>query len=138
MLLEEERTPMCAGCPGGRAVSRGTAYLNQHGLKSTVLKELQRFVGPPAVLSVFGDSWVLASRTGRRSLFDDVEALADALVAGGLVDRRALPAVARLEQMLGATGGPGSPRPSADELAAAPLAGVGPREHGPAGGHRHG
>jgi len=56
---------MCAGCPGGRAVSRTTAYLNLHGTKYAVLKELQRSVGPRAVLSVFGDRWVLASRTGK-------------------------------------------------------------------------
>ncbi|MCE3556106.1 hypothetical protein LWC33_32275 [Pseudonocardia sp. RS11V-5] len=111
-------------------MSRGTAYLNQHGMKSAVLKELQRFVGPRAVLSVFGDRWVLTSRTGMRSLFDDVEALATALVAGGLVDRRALPAVAPLEQMLGMAGGTGAPRPSAVELAAALLAGAGQRISG--------
>src|SRR3954471_13962797 len=112
---------MCAGCPGGRAVSRATAYLNLHGIKSAVLKEFQRFIGPRATLSVFGHQWVLASRTGRREMFDDVETLAGALAARGLGDGRAVPAGPPLEQVLGGTGDPSAPRPSADELAAALL-----------------
>jgi hypothetical protein len=117
---------MCAGCPGGRAVSKTTAYLNLHGMKSAVLKELQRSVGPRAMLSVFGDQWMLASRTGRRQMFDDIETLAGALIAQGLVDGRAVPAGPSLEQVLRGTGDPSAPRPSADELAAALLARVGP------------
>jgi hypothetical protein len=117
---------MCAGCPGGRAVSRTTAYLNLHGMRSAVLKELQRSVGRRAVLSVFGDRWVLAFRTGRREMFDDVEMLAAALVAQGLVDGPVVPVGAPLEQVLGAAGDPGAPRPATEELAAALLAGVGP------------
>jgi hypothetical protein len=119
---------MCAGCPGGRTVSRTTAYLNLHGMKSAVLKELQRSVGRRAGLSVFGDYWMLAFRTGRREVFDDVETLAGALVARGLVDVRALPSGMPLEQVLMGTGDPSAPRPSADELAAALLARVGPPE----------
>jgi hypothetical protein len=117
---------MCAGCSGGRAVSRTTAYLNLHGMKSAVLKGLQRSVGPRAVLSVFGDRWVLASRTGRREVFDDVETLVGALVTRGLVDGRVLPVGAPLEQVLEAAGDPSCPRPSADELVATLLASVGP------------
>ncbi len=117
---------MCAGCSGGRAVSRTTAYLNLHAMKSAVLKGLQRSVGPRAVLSVFGDRWVLASRTGRREVFDDVETLVGALIARGLVDGRALPAGAPLEQVLEAAGDPSGPRPSANELVATLLASVGP------------
>lgn len=65
---------MCAGCPGGRAVSGATAYINLHRLKPTVLRELQERVGRKARISVFGDRWVLTSRTGKREIFDDVEA----------------------------------------------------------------
>ncbi len=117
---------MCAGCPGGRAVSRTTAHLNLHGMKSALLKELQRSVGPRAVLSVFGDRWVLASRTGRREVFDDAETLAGALVAQELVDRRMMSAGAPLEQVLRGAGDPSAPPPRADELAAALLASIGP------------
>src|SRR4051812_5118586 len=117
---------MCAGCPGGRAVSRTTAYLNLHGMKFAVLKELQRSLGPRATLSVFGDQWVLAFRTGRREMFDDIETLAAALVAQELMDERAVPAGPPLEQVLGGTGDPSAPRPSADELVAALLARGGP------------
>jgi hypothetical protein len=117
---------MCAGCPGGRAVSRTTAYLNLHGTKYAVLKELQRSVGPRAVLSVFGDRWVLASRTGKREVFDDVGTLAATLVAQGLVDGWVLPAGAPLEQVLRGAGDPSAPRLSANELAAALLGSVGP------------
>ena len=119
---------MCAGCPGGRAVSRTTAYLNLHGMKSAVHEELQRWVGPRAVLSVFGDRWVLASRTGRRELFDDVETLAGALVAQELVDWRVVPAGAPLEQVLRRAGDLDAPPPRADELAAALLADIGSRQ----------
>ena len=115
---------MCAGCSGGRAVSRTTAYLNLHGMKSAVLKEPQRSLGPRAVLSVFGDGWVLASRTGRGEVFDDVETLAGALVARGLVDGRVVPAGAPLEQLLGAAGNPAARRPSAEQLVAALIARV--------------
>ncbi len=117
---------MCAGCPGGRAVSPITAHLNLHRMKSAVLKELQRAVGPRAVLSVFGDRWVLASRTGKREVFDDVETLAGALVTRGLVNGRARPAGAPLEQVLEAAGDASCPGPSADEVVATLLAGVGP------------
>ena len=117
---------MCAGCPGGRAVSRTTAYLNLHGMKSAVQKELQRSVGPRAVISAFGDRWMLALPTGKREVFGDVETLAGALVAQGLVDRRTTPAGVPLEQVLSGAGDPGLPPPRADELVTALLAGVGP------------
>ena len=129
---------MCAGCPGGRAVSKATAHLNLHGMKSAVLKELQRSIGSRAVLSAFGDRWVLASRTGRREVFDNVETLAGALVARGLVDGRVLPAGAPLERLLERAGDPRAPRPGADELVAALLAGVGPPERRPVRGSRCG
>jgi hypothetical protein len=82
---------MCAGCPGGRAVSKVTAYINLNRMKQAVLAELRRSVGPRAGITVLGDRWVLASRTGRQQVFPDVETLADALVDQRLVDRRALP-----------------------------------------------
>jgi hypothetical protein len=113
---------VCAGCPGGRAVSRTTAHLNLRGGRSAVLRELRHRAGPRAGLSVFGDRWVLASRTGRREVFDDVETLVAALVARELVDDRAGPAGAPLEQLLTAPGNPGAPRPSAEELVAALIA----------------
>ena len=119
---------MCAGCPGGRAVSRATAWLNLHGMKSPVLKELQRRTGRRAKLSVFGDRWVLTSRTGKREMFDDVEALAGALVGQGLVDREALssaPAERSLEQLLEAGVGDGRPRPDPGTLVTALLSGAG-------------
>jgi hypothetical protein len=122
---------MCAGCPGGRAVSPATAHLNLHGMKSAVLKRLQRSVGPRAALSVFGDRWVLASRTGRRELFDDVETLVGTLVARGLVDGRVRPAGAPPEHVLEGAGDPGCPRPSADRLVATLLAGVEPPGRSP-------
>jgi hypothetical protein len=80
---------VCAGCPGGRAVSEATAWINLHGMKQAVLQELRRSVGNRAGISVFGDRWVLAHRTGKREMFDDVEALAAAL--GGLLDGRKVP-----------------------------------------------
>ncbi|WP_448642756.1 hypothetical protein [Geodermatophilus sp. URMC 63] len=73
---------------------------------------------------MFGDRWVLASRTGRREVFDDVETLVAALVARELVDDRAEPAGAPLEQLLGPPGDPAAPRPGADELVAALIAHV--------------
>lgn len=82
---------MCAGCPGGRAVSKVTAYINLHGMKQAVLAELRRSVGRRARITVLGDRWVLGSRTGAQQVFPDVETLADALVDQHLVDRRALP-----------------------------------------------
>jgi hypothetical protein len=129
---------MCAGCPGGRAVSRATAYVNLHGLRSAVLKELQRYVGRRAVLSVFGDRWLLASPTGRREVFDDIETLAGALVARGLVDGRVVLAGTPLEEVLGGAGGPSAARPGAGELAAALLARVGAPEQRPAPGPMRG
>ncbi len=82
---------MCAGCPGGRAVSTVTAYVNRHRMKPAVLAELRRCVGRRARITVLGDQWVLGSRTGRQQIFPDVESLADALVDQRLVDRSALP-----------------------------------------------
>lgn len=82
---------MCAGCPGGRAVSKVTAYINLHRMKPAVLAELRRSVGPRARITVLGNQWVLGSRTGAQQIFPDVETLADALVDQRLVDRRALP-----------------------------------------------
>ncbi|MGR6963243.1 hypothetical protein ACU610_02130 [Geodermatophilus sp. URMC 61] len=94
-------------------------------MKSAVQKELQRSVGPRVGISVFGDRWVLALPTGRRQVFDDVETLAGALVAHGLVDRRTMPAGVPLEQLLSGGGDPDPPPPRADELVTALLAGVG-------------
>ncbi len=93
---------MCAGCPGGRAVSTLTAYINLNGMKPAVLAELRRSVGRRARITVLGDRWVLASRTGVQQVFPDVEALADALVDQRLVDRRVLPddAGAEFERLL--------------------------------------
>jgi hypothetical protein len=113
---------MCAGCPGGRAVPRTTAHLNRHGMKFAVLRVLRRSVGTRAGLSVFGDRWVLASRTGRRELFDDVETLARAILARGLVDEQVLSGGASLEQVLREAGDSDAPRPGADDLVAALLA----------------
>ena len=110
---------MCAGCPGGRSVSKTTAYINLHGLKQAVLRELQRAVGRRATLSTFGDQWVLASRTGRREMFDDVEALSGALVARKLVDPATPPRArfgAEFERLLGAGTGRSGPSPSAGDL----------------------
>jgi hypothetical protein len=103
-------------------------------MKPAVLKELQRRTGRRAKLSVFGDRWVLTSRTGRREVFDDVEALAGALLGRGLVDRGApagSPAGATLEQLLEAGSGAGRPRPDPGELVTALLAGAGPRKNVP-------
>lgn len=82
---------MCAGCPGGRAVSKVTAYINLNRMKPAVLAELRRSVGRRARITVLGDRWVLGSRTGVQQVFPDVETLADALVDQHLVDRRLLP-----------------------------------------------
>ena len=112
---------MCAGCPGGRAVSHVTAYINLHGLKQAVLKVLQRAVGQRASIAVFGDQWVLRTRTGTQLVLPDAEALARALVEKKLVGRGALPGTPP-------EGGPvpplrpGSARLGAEELVAALLA----------------
>lgn len=82
---------MCAGCPGGRAVSKLMAYINLHGMKQAVLAELRRSVGRRARISVLGDQWVLGTRTGSQQVLPDVEALADALVRKHLVEPRVLP-----------------------------------------------
>lgn len=94
---------MCAGCPGGRAVSRLTAYINLNGMKQAVLAELRRSVGRRAKITVLGDQWVLGSRTGVQQVFPDLETLAGALVDQRLVDRRVLPddGGADLERILG-------------------------------------
>jgi hypothetical protein len=95
-------------------------------MKSAVQKELQRSLRPRAVLSVFGDQWVLAFRTGRREMFADVETLVGALVAQGLVDRPKMLAGAPLEEVLRAADDPSAAPARADELAAALLASIGP------------
>ena len=74
-----------------------------------VQQELQRSVGPRVGISVFGDRWLLALPTGRRQVFGDVETLAGALVAQGLVDGRTMPAGVPLEQVLSGSGDPGPP-----------------------------
>ena len=115
---------MCAGCPGGRPVSRITAYINLHGLRPAVLRELQRSVGRRARITAFGDQWMLAARTGRREVFDDVEALADALVDRGLVDRGVLAragAGTEFERLLGARTGRSGASLGAGELVEALL-----------------
>ncbi|MFI7482013.1 hypothetical protein ACH9EU_06300 [Kocuria sp. M1R5S2] len=82
---------MCAGCPGGRAVSAATAHLNAHGLKPAVRKELQRRAGHRATVTVFGDQWVLRSRTGAQQVLPDLEHLLAAMVERGLLDRGSVP-----------------------------------------------
>jgi hypothetical protein len=97
---------MCAGCPGGRAVSPGTAYLNLNRMKLAVLAELRRTVGRRAAITVFGDHWVLSSRTGSQQLFPDVETLAGALTGKhGIVDLEQI-----LESMTDQAAQPLSPR----------------------------
>lgn len=76
---------MCAGCPGGRAVSRVTAYINLNGMKHDVLTSLQRRVGERAKIATFGDQWVLRTRIGVQLVLVDVEALAHALLDRGLL-----------------------------------------------------
>lgn len=93
---------MCAGCPGGRAVSRSTAYVNAHGLKPRVLAALRQRVGGRAAVTVFGDRWVLRSRTGAQQVFPDLEDLVRALTARGLVDRDGLPDAAAGEELVAA------------------------------------
>lgn len=82
---------MCAGCPGGRAVSMATAWINLNGMKPAVLAELRRRVGRRARITVLGDRWVLSSRTGVQQVHPDVETLAGALVDLRLVDRSVPP-----------------------------------------------
>jgi len=77
---------MCAGCPGGRAVSRPAAYVNLKGIKGEVARLLQQAAGSRATVSAFGDQWILRSPTGRQQVLPDLEHLAGALVAGGTVD----------------------------------------------------
>src|SRR4051794_21760270 len=77
---------MCAGCPGGRAVSRVAVYANLKGIKGEVARLLQQAAGSRAAISAFGDQWVLRSPTGRQQVLADLEHLARALVAGGTVD----------------------------------------------------
>lgn len=72
-------------------VSPATAHLNRHGLKAALAKELQRRLDRRAAVSVFGDRWVLASRTGRREVFDDVDALIAVLSERGLLEHNAVP-----------------------------------------------
>lgn len=93
---------MCAGCPGGRAVSAATAYLNSHGLKPAVRKELQRRVGNRATVAVFGDQWMLRSRTGSHEVLPDLEHLMAALVKHGLLERGSVPGNASGAQLVGA------------------------------------
>ncbi|MEX5304821.1 hypothetical protein RF644_03610 [Kocuria sp. CPCC 205258] len=114
---------MCAGCPGGRAVSKVTAYINLHGMKQAVLAELRRSVGRRARITVLGDRWVLGSRTGAQQVFPDVETLADALVDQHLVDRRLLPddGGAEFERILAAGTHHGAPPLDAGRLVRALL-----------------
>ncbi len=117
---------MCAGCPGGRAVSTVTAYINLNRMKPAVLAELRRSVGRRARITVLGDQWVLGSRTGAQQVFPDVETLADALVDKHLVDRRALPddGGATLERILEDGSHHGSPPLDAGQLVSALLLGA--------------
>ncbi|MUN63488.1 hypothetical protein GMA12_10095 [Kocuria sediminis] len=82
---------MCAGCPGGRAVSPATAHLNLHGGKRAVLAALRREVGPRATITLFGDRWLLRSRTGAQQVLPDLEHLVAELAERGLLDRSAVP-----------------------------------------------
>jgi hypothetical protein len=61
-------------------------------MKPAVLTELRRYVGRRATITVFGDQWVLRSRTGAQQVFPDVETLAGALVGArdGVVFERIL------------------------------------------------
>jgi len=88
---------MCAGCPGGRAVSRLAAYVNLQGIKAEVVRLLQQAAGSRATVSAFGDQWILRSPTGRQQVLADLEHLAGALVAGGTVDWTRLQEVAGTE-----------------------------------------
>lgn len=89
---------MCAGCPGGRAVSRVAAYVNLRGIKGEVARLLQQAAGSRAAISAFGDHWVLRSPTGRQQVLADLEHLAGALVAGGTVDWNRLHELAGLQR----------------------------------------
>jgi hypothetical protein len=106
---------MCAGCPGGRAVSRLAAYVNLRGIKAEVARLLQQAAGSRASVSAFGDRWILRSPTGRQQVLADLEHLAGALVAGGMVDWNRLRKSAETEPagMQGAAGG-GTPVPGPD------------------------
>lgn len=123
---------MCAGCPGGRAVSTTTAHINLHRMKPAVLAELRRRVGRRARITVLGDQWVLGSRTGAQQVFPDVEALADALVDQHLVDQhlvdRRAPADdggAEFERILDDGTHHSGPSPDAGRLVRALLRGAG-------------
>jgi hypothetical protein len=93
---------MCAGCPGGRAVSPATAHLNLHGDKRAVLAALRREVGPRATIALFGDRWLLRSRTGAQQVLPDLEHLVAELVERGLLGRGAVPAGAAGAELVGA------------------------------------
>lgn len=67
---------MCAGCPGGKAVSRMTGYANLKGIKGEVARLLQQAAGSRAVISTFGGQWVLRAPTGRQQVLADLEHLA--------------------------------------------------------------
>jgi len=77
---------MCAGCPGGRAVSRVAAYVNTKGIKGEVARLLQQTAGGRATVSAFGDQWVLRSPTGKQQVLADLEHLAAVLVSGRTID----------------------------------------------------
>jgi len=115
---------MCAGCPGGRAVSHLAAYVNLKGIKGEVARLLQQASGSRAAISAFGDQWVLRSPTGRQQVLPDLEHLAGALVAGGTVDWNRLQELAGTQDAIDA-GGAQVPRPDGrfDLIRALPLDG---------------
>src|SRR3954469_6523287 len=104
---------MCAGCPGGKAVSRVAVYANFKGIKGEVARLLQQAAGSRVAISAFGDQWVLRSPTGRQHVLADLEPLAGALVAGGTVDWHRLHELAGIPAALDADGCVRVPAPDA-------------------------
>lgn len=66
---------MCGACGGGRRVSSTTAFINQHGVKSTVLVALRAELPRGWALSAQGDTWVLRGATGSQRVYPDIEDL---------------------------------------------------------------
>lgn len=79
-------TLMCAGYPGGKAVSRMTGYANLKGIKGEVARLPAACCNSRAVISTSGGQWVLRAPTGRQQILADLEHLADALATGGVID----------------------------------------------------
>ncbi|NKX49692.1 hypothetical protein HER39_03690 [Arthrobacter deserti] len=82
---------MCAGCSGGRPVSRLSGYLNLAGIKADVTRLLERAGGGRVRICVFGDRWVVSSRTGRQQVAGDIGSVARAVAGSGAPDWSWLP-----------------------------------------------